>query len=108
MTTSAHWERVYATHSSSDVSWYQPEPATSRRLVEAAARSSRDAIIDVGAGASRLVDRLLDDGYRDLTVLDASSAALAETRARLGERAQAVTFLVAGTTSGTTARCSTS
>jgi SAM-dependent methyltransferase len=94
MNPTAHWERVYATHSSDDVSWYEPEPVTSLRLVEAAARSIRDAIIDVGAGASRLVDRLLDDGFSDVTVLDVSSGALDETRARLGARASSVTFVV--------------
>jgi trehalose/maltose hydrolase-like predicted phosphorylase len=95
VTTSAHWQRVYATHSSTEVSWYEAEPVTSLRFVEAAARSRSDAIIDVGAGASRLVDRLLDDGYGDVTLLDASSAALDETRARLGPRASSVTFVVA-------------
>src|SRR5262245_39722522 len=95
MSTSSHWERVYATHSSSEVSWYQAEPVTSLRLVAAAARSRRDAIIDVGAGASRLVDRLVDDGFSDVTVLDASSAALDETRARLGAHASAVRVVVA-------------
>jgi SAM-dependent methyltransferase len=94
MAANTHWERVYATHSSSDVSWYEREPAMSLRLVEAAARSTRDAIIDVGAGTSRLVDRLLDDEFTDVTVLDVSSGALYETRARLGARASSVTFIV--------------
>src|SRR5262245_26874246 len=94
MTTPAeHWEHIYATRSTDEVSWFETVPATSLRLVSAAATSERGAVIDVGAGASSLVDHLVDDGWRDITLLDISRHALDEVRTRLGARAQTVTFV---------------
>jgi SAM-dependent methyltransferase len=90
MGVKAHWEQVYETKRPDEVSWFQREPAVSLDLIRRAAPDPSAAIIDVGGGASILVDRLLDDGYQALTVLDLSSAALAQSRARLGPRADAV------------------
>jgi SAM-dependent methyltransferase len=82
-----HWNRVYETRVPQDVSWYQRRPDVSLALI-AASGISRDAgVIDVGGGASTLVDFLLDDGYTHLAVLDLSAAALNYSRARLGARA---------------------
>ncbi len=89
-----HWEQVYRGRTPQDVSWFQPEAAVSLRLIRAAAGSGA-AVIDVGGGASTLVDGLLDAGYRDLTVLDLSGAALAAARQRLGARAAGVHWLEA-------------
>jgi SAM-dependent methyltransferase len=72
------------------VSWYQREPAVSLRLVD----RTPGSVVDVGAGASTLVDALLDAGRTDLTLVDLSAEALDVTRARLGTRAEAVTFVV--------------
>ena len=88
-----HWDEVYATRGVDQVSWFEPDPATSLRLVEAAAPERSAAIVDVGAGASSLVDRLLDAGYVDVTLLDVSSRALETVRTRLGDRATGVTFV---------------
>jgi ubiquinone/menaquinone biosynthesis C-methylase UbiE len=87
-----HWERVYETRSTDEVSWFQAEPSVSRRLVEAAV-GTNGSVVDVGAGASRLVDLLLDDGFADLTVLDVSARALAVVRERLAGRSSAVTWV---------------
>lgn len=87
-----HWERVYETRSTDEVSWFQAEPSVSRRLVEAAV-GTNGSVVDVGAGASRLVDLLLDDGFSDLTVLDVSARALAVVRQRLGPRSNEVTWV---------------
>ena len=87
-----HWEQVYETRSTDEVSWFQAEPSVSRRLVEAAV-GTNGSVVDVGAGASRLVDLLLDDGFSDLTVLDVSARALAVVRQRLGPRSSAVTWV---------------
>ena len=87
-----HWERVYETRSTDEVSWFQAEPSVSRRLVEAAV-GTQGSVVDVGAGASRLVDLLLDDGFSDLTVLDVSARALAVVRQRLGQRSTEVTWV---------------
>lgn len=89
-----HWEQVYRTKNPQAVSWFQPEAAVSLRLIRAAT-DNRAAVIDVGGGASTLVDGLLDAGYRDLTVLDLSGAALTAARARLGPRAAGVHWLEA-------------
>jgi trans-aconitate methyltransferase len=88
-----HWEGVYTSRPSTDVSWYERDPATSLRLIEQVAAKQSSAVIDIGAGTSLLVDRLLARGFDDLAVLDISDHALSEVRARLGGRAQGVTFL---------------
>lgn len=89
----AHWDRVYAQRGATAVSWYQDNPARSRDLIVASGVIRSAPIIDVGGGASRLVDVLLADGYEDVTVLDVSGAALELARQRLGDRAAAVTFI---------------
>lgn len=88
-----HWEQVYRTRAPDQVSWYQPEARISLNLIRRVAADRDAAIIDVGGGASTLVDGLLDSGYRDITVLDIASEALAVTRARLGERAGDVRWI---------------
>jgi hypothetical protein len=54
--------------------------------------------VDVGAGASRLVDHLLDAGFAPITALDISAEGLAVSRARLGDWAAAVDFVVGDVT----------
>ena len=93
MDTKAHWEQVYREKGPDQVSWFQAEARLSRRLIEQAAPDRNASILDVGAGASTLVDGLLASGYRRLTVLDLSAAALALTRSRLGPGAEHVTLL---------------
>jgi ubiquinone/menaquinone biosynthesis C-methylase UbiE len=88
-----HWERVYETRPATGVSWYQEHAEQSLRLIARTGVPRSGAIIDVGGGASTLVDDLLAAGYTALTVLDLSAAALQAARARLGERAQAVRWL---------------
>lgn len=88
-----HWERVYTTRSTSEVSWYEREPATSLRLVESVASGPASAVIDVGGGALFLVDALLARGFNDVTVLDVSQHALDEVENRLGEHAASVNLV---------------
>lgn len=95
MQTKAHWERVYATRDATEVSWFQPHAEQSLQLIRDAGSPPSARIIDVGGGASTLVDDLLDAGYRDVTVLDLSANALAVARARLGPRAAGVRWLEA-------------
>jgi SAM-dependent methyltransferase len=96
--TRSHWENVYTTKADTAVSWYQPHSRRSLDLIAAAAPDPAAAIVDIGGGASRLVDDLLARGYRDLTVLDVSDAALAKSRRRLGSDAGKVAWLVADIT----------
>ncbi len=85
-----HWEEVYRAKSSDEVSWYQSEPAISLQLIANSGIQVQHAIIDVGGGASVLVDRLLAKGYQNPAVLDISGAALALARHRLGKGADRV------------------
>ena len=89
-----YWDSIYGTIASTEVSWYQHDPATSLRLVQSVAPAAKaTAVIDVGAGASLLVDRLLAEGFTDVTVLDVSDHALSEVRDRLGRGERRVTFV---------------
>ena len=76
----AHWENVYTTKDESQVSWFQEIPAPSLGLIELVGANLSSAIVDIGGGASRLVDSLISQGYKDVTVLDLSTAALASAR----------------------------
>ena len=88
-----HWDGVYGTKAITAVSWYEPHPERSLELIRSADIELTDAIIDVGGGASFLVDDLLEAGYRDLTVLDVSAEVLEKLRLRLGAKAPRVTLL---------------
>jgi len=90
-----HWDRIYRRSAPTELSWYQPEPTVSLALIRRVAPDLDAPIIDVGGGASTLVDGLLDAGYRDVTVLDLSGAALAVAHERLGARAASVRWIEA-------------
>jgi 2-polyprenyl-3-methyl-5-hydroxy-6-metoxy-1,4-benzoquinol methylase len=94
----AHWQNVYKEKGEYQVSWYQERPAISLELIEALGAKPNSAIIDIGGGASRLVDSLIEKGYRDLTVLDLSESAVSIAKARLGKNAAAVRWIVADVT----------
>ena len=93
-----HWENVYSTRGETDVSWFQENPAPSLELIKHVGAKHSDAIVDVGGGASRLVDSLLTEGFRDLTVLDLSAAALDTARKRLGAKGDEVTWIAGDAT----------
>jgi len=88
-----HWEHVYSTRDPTEVSWYQGAPERSLQLIATTGIESDAAIIDVGGGASTLVDNLLDVGFDDVTVLDVASTALVHSRTRLGDAAKTVTWI---------------
>ena len=89
----SHWNAVYAGTAVNRVSWYRPHLERSLSYIEAARLAPTDPIIDVGGGASTLVDDLLDRGYSNLTVLDLSLTALEAAQHRLGERASTVHWI---------------
>lgn len=95
MNRKAHWDRIYRSTSPEKVSWHQREPTLSLDLIRQALPDRSSAIIDVGGGASTLVDGLLAAGYHRLTVLDLSGVALAAAQTRLGEAAGSVAWLEA-------------
>lgn len=89
-----HWEQVYTTKPTTGVSWFQVHAEQSLRLIQDTGVPRSAAIIDVGGGASTLVDDLLAGGYGALSVLDISAAALKAAQARLGPAAEQVHWLV--------------
>jgi len=93
-----HWDSVYSQKREQEVSWFQESPEPSLDLIVRAGATPQSAIIDVGGGASRLVDVLVSRGFSNLSVLDLSEAALATARARLGERAGNVRWIAADVT----------
>lgn len=94
----SHWDQVFTTKADADVSWYQPVPEASLAFIEACAPGPGSALIDVGGGSSSLVDHLLAQGHRDVTVLDVSAAALERARTRLGPRGGDVHWVVSDVT----------
>lgn len=93
-----HWDNVYATKAETEVSWFQESPTASLDLIHSLVVSRQARIIDIGGGASRLVDALLDEGFEAPTVLDLSENALAVAKARLGARAQKAHWVAADVT----------
>ena len=93
-----HWDDVYQGKSATEVSWYQDSPDRSLALVDSTGIAKQAPIIDVGGGASTLVDHLLESGYSDVTVLDLASAAFDQARARLAARAGEVDWVVSDLT----------
>lgn len=89
----SHWEAIYRAKTEDQVSWFQQTPEPSLTLLDLAGATPDAAIVDIGAGASHLVDALIDRGYGDVTVLDISQAALDADRARLGPAASRVTWI---------------
>ncbi|MBK9161624.1 MAG: class I SAM-dependent methyltransferase [Nitrosomonadales bacterium] len=95
MQSKGHWEKVYSAKAADTVSWFQPHAALSLDLIQSTGAKHNAGIIDVGGGASTLVDDLVADGYTDLTVLDLSGTALHAARKRLGQNERKVRWIEA-------------
>lgn len=95
----AHWQSVYQSKGEAQVSWTQFDPQPSLGLIEKFAKERSASIVDIGGGASRLVDALLARGFAAITVLDLSDAALQSAKARLGEQGASVRWIAADATS---------
>lgn len=91
--TPDHWDDRYATIGTDQVSWFQERPAMSLQLLRALDLPPAAPIVDIGGGASTLVDFLVDAGHTDITVVDLSAAALAAARSRVAS--DAVTWIEA-------------
>jgi SAM-dependent methyltransferase len=90
-----HWENIYQTKELKDVSWFQPTPETSLDFFKQFNVPATAKVIDIGGGDSFLVDHLLDLGYKDISVLDISAAAIDRAKQRLGEKAKNVKWIIA-------------
>ena len=93
-----HWQKVYTSKGENEVSWFQESPAPSLELIERVSANPASDVIDIGGGASRLVDALIERGFSAVTVLDLSEAALATAKARLGARAKRVQWVAGDVT----------
>lgn len=92
-----HWDEVYGARSEDALTWFEATPAVSLDLVRGHLQPG-EPFIDIGAGASRLVDALLEEGFGPLAVLDLSASALAVSRQRLGPKADNVSWIEADIT----------
>jgi Trans-aconitate methyltransferase len=99
-----HWTKVYEEKSPSAVSWYQSEPAPSLRALDRLGADPSTPFVDIGGGASNLVDALLTQGWQDITVVDIAATALEAAKLRLGEKASMVDWQVADITDWQPAR----
>ncbi len=90
-----HWQNVYSIKNTTEVSWFQPHAQLSLKFIESLVTDTTASIIDIGGGASTLVDDLLTHNYHNISVLDLSSAALTLTKNRLATRAESVHWLEA-------------
>jgi SAM-dependent methyltransferase len=98
MARAAHWNRVYSTKTEQEVSWFEPLPAISLEMLDAAGMTPDSCVLDVGGGDSRLVDALTARGLDCLAVLDVSGAALDRAKSRLGPAAQTPVWIEADVT----------
>jgi len=98
MNKKSHWNGVYEGKSESEVGWFQNKPERSLKLIGCSGVPQSGAVIDVGGGASLLVDYLIRDGFENITVLDISSTALRTAQERLGESAKLVDWIEADIT----------
>lgn len=93
MNEQEHWEKVYKTKSADAVSWFQEHATRSLEIIRSIGATPESSIIDVGGGASTLVDDLLADGFKHVSVLDLSSRALDVARERLGPKGDGVQWI---------------
>ncbi|MCC6209076.1 MAG: class I SAM-dependent methyltransferase [Gammaproteobacteria bacterium] len=98
MNTEGHWDSIYRTKAPDAVTWYRPHLERSLELIKHAAPNLSASIIDVGGVESTLVDDLLAQGYRNLSILDVSPTAIEVSRKRVGEFSRYVTWMVADIT----------
>lgn len=89
----AHWDSIYATRPAQEVSWYRPRLDTSLELIQRVGLAATAEIVDIGGGASTLIDDLLRMGFQNISVLDLSPVALQKTKDRLGASSDRVRWM---------------
>ncbi len=92
------WDNVYKTKSEREVSWFQEVPTKSLELIAEMELSPNDSIIDIGGGDSRLVDSLLSQGFKNISILDISSVALDKAKLRLSEHSNSIKYITSDIT----------
>ena len=94
-----HWDKAYAVGAPERLGWYRPHLSASLELIERTGIDKKVRLIDVGGGASTLVDDLVDLGFEEVSVFDLSRTAMSLAKSRLGDRASQVTWLEGDITS---------
>ena len=94
----AHWDKVYTDKRENELSWFQESPALSVELIAEVGATTASALVDVGGGASRLVDLLVERGFQAITIVDISEAAISIAKTRLGDSGRSVQWVVADVT----------
>ena len=93
MEKKTHWENIYHTKDFAQVSWFKPHLTASLEIILGLAIQKGDPVIDVGGGASTLVDDLLEAGFQDITILDISKKALEVSQKRLGQQSKKIKWI---------------
>lgn len=99
-----HWSGVYEAKDDAQTSWFEPSPDESLAMLDSLGIGASDAVVDVGAGTSRLVDALIGRGHREVAVLDIAAEALERSQVRLGDASRSVEWIVADVTEWRPAR----
>ena len=94
MKTAPHWQNIYASKESNEVSWFQSCPTQSIDLIYKSGVAKNSNIIDIGGGASSLVEKLLIEGFESISVLDISSNALEKSQNRMGKKSKQVQWII--------------
>ena len=84
MSRKSHWETAYSAKTPEQLGWYRPHLSVSLELIERTGAGKEARLIDVGGGASTMVDDLIDRGFEGVTVLDLAGTALSLAQSRLG------------------------
>ena len=94
MSSKSHWEKIYKEKSPQEVSWTQETPTTSIDFFNDFKIQKDDPIIDVGGGESKFVDYLIDNGYKNISVLDISENAINNAKKRIGSRSEFINWII--------------
>ena len=79
-----HWNKVYNNNDIDKLGWFEENPVPSLQLIEKCNFNKDAYLLNVGSGATTLVDELLEIGYNNIIANDLSSIALEKLRSRLG------------------------
>jgi 2-polyprenyl-3-methyl-5-hydroxy-6-metoxy-1,4-benzoquinol methylase len=96
--TKQHWDTIYQTKTENEVSWFQPYPSTSMKMIDSLHLPLNARIIDIGGGDSHFAEALIDKGYTNIYVLDISESAIQRAKARFGEKASMIQWIVSDVT----------
>src|SRR4030095_230932 len=88
-----HWHKIYNSKNEKELSWFQKSPATSMKFIRSLNLDLNSKIIDIGSGDGRFIEALVEEGYRDITALDISEAAIKRAKKRLGEKSENTTWI---------------